>query len=66
MSIRIKLSYENEQEFRYVRRKLWRAIKRLKKEPATGKYHRAYFDLEIPANDRQPDKNGCNTITKVV
>ena len=52
MSIKIKVSYTDDQDLAGVIRLLSPVVKRWKKQPAKGKYKRAYGE----ATDQKPNK----------
>ena len=56
MSVKIKVSYEHPHELVYIRRKLYRGVRKVRKQPAAGKYQRAYIDFELPKEPCIPSK----------
>lgn len=61
MSIKIKISYTDDQDLAEVIRLLSPVIKRWKKQPAKGKYKRAYGE----ANTERTTEKGVHTRSEV-
>ena len=56
MSIKIKLSYETDEELAFVREKLAKHLYKVQLEPPKGRFKRAYFILKsIGKNDAKAD-----------
>lgn len=48
MSVKIKVSYTDEEEYQEIMRLLSPVVKSWKKQPANGKYKRAYSEKSKP------------------
>lgn len=53
MSMKIKLSYTEEEEYREIMQLLAPVVKSWKKQPAKGKYKRVYIELN---RERSPNE----------
>ena len=56
MSVKIKLSYTEEEECREIMRLLSPVVKSWKRQPAKGKYKRAYSESKRERSPREPRK----------
>lgn len=58
MSVKIKVSYTEEEECREITRLLSPVVKSWKMQPAKGKYKRAYSILNRERTTGEPRENG--------